>query len=60
MNPEYYKQLKELSHLLCPIKEVVEIEQLVIPYKPQNRWDSEGTYLEREIWGLETFYFISY
>lgn len=49
MNPEYQKQLRDLSKLLCPINEVVEVEQLVIPFEPLNRWDSEGTYLEREI-----------
>lgn len=48
MNPEYQKQLRDLAHLLCPLNEMVEVEQ-VIPFEPLNRWDSEGTYLEREI-----------
>lgn len=53
VSPEYEQRLRDLAHLLCPIKEVVQINPLSIPrdeWEEQiNRWDSMGTYLEREL-----------
>ena len=57
ISPEYNKQLKDLAHLLCPLKAVVEINPLSIPrdeyeYHPfqhdiedtNTGFDSEGNY----------------
>lgn len=39
VSPEYEERLKDLAHLLCPLKEVVKINPLSIP-----RGDDEELY----------------
>ena len=55
VSPEYQRQLSDLAKLLCPIKEVVEINPLSIPREDEidydeivNRWSDMGEYLDRE------------
>lgn len=42
MSPEYHQQLRDLSKLLCPLKEVVVVNPLSIPR--DEEYDIDYTY----------------
>ena len=53
MSPEYAEQLRYLAHLLCPLKEVVEVNPLSIPRDEENEYYPFQIDVEDEATGFD-------